>query len=210
MWTLPPVCDTLSEAGNELGAMAVRGVIVAILSAPRHLLRRGVTLIEAVLFIAVALTLIVGGLVFYQQAQVARQTQETVRLVRSLVAESRAIYRAAPPTGQTDLVPVLIASGAVPARYIDTTSNRIVSPWGGDISIWGGPLTTPLISGESFTRNSLRIDLDQVPSAVCARIASFDDQGNGILGSRLIDGHSQKITVAASAMADRNTFGQRS
>jgi ribosomal protein L31E len=30
------------------------------------------------------------------------------------------------------------------------------------------------------------------------------------LGSRLIDGQSQKMTVAASAMADRKTFGQRS
>ena len=30
------------------------------------------------------------------------------------------------------------------------------------------------------------------------------------LGSRLIDGQSQKMTAAASAMADRKTFGQRS
>ena len=33
---------------------------------------------------------------------------------------------------------------------------------------------------------------------------------NVILGSRLIDGQSQKMTAAASAMADRKTFGQRS
>src|SRR6056297_2328052 len=30
------------------------------------------------------------------------------------------------------------------------------------------------------------------------------------IGSRLIDSQSQKITAAASAMADRKTFGQRS
>jgi Tfp pilus assembly protein PilV len=54
--------------------------------------RRAVTLIEAVLFIAVALGLIVGGLVFYQQAQTARQTQEAVRLTQAIVSESRALY----------------------------------------------------------------------------------------------------------------------
>jgi len=36
------------------------------------------------------------------------------------------------------------------------------------------------------------------------------NQVRGMLGSRLIDSQSQKITAAASAMADRKTFGQRS
>jgi len=42
---------------------------------------------------------------------------------------------------------------------------------------------------------------------------AVDKFGNTIdfyLGSRLIDSQSQKITAAASAMADRKTFGQRS
>jgi hypothetical protein len=55
--------------------------------------RRAVTLIEAVLFISIALAVIVGGLVFYRQATIARQTQETVRLVQAIVAEARVLWR---------------------------------------------------------------------------------------------------------------------
>jgi hypothetical protein len=57
--------------------VSLRGAI------PSH--RRAVTLIEVVLFIAIALGITIGGLVFYQQASTARQTQETVRFVQSLV-----------------------------------------------------------------------------------------------------------------------------
>ncbi len=38
--------------------------------------RRGVTLVEAVLFISISLGLIMGGIVFFQQAMAARKTQE--------------------------------------------------------------------------------------------------------------------------------------
>ncbi len=41
--------------------------------------RRGVTLIEAVLYISIALALIVGGLVFFQQASLAQRTNSAVR-----------------------------------------------------------------------------------------------------------------------------------
>ena len=45
----------------------------------KHGARRGVTLIEAVLFISIALGLIVGGLVFFQQASLAARTNDAVR-----------------------------------------------------------------------------------------------------------------------------------
>jgi hypothetical protein len=44
---------------------------------------------------------------------------------------------------------------------------------------------------------------DQPPSGIAANVTDF-------LGSRLIDIQSQKRTVAASATAERNTFGHRS
>ncbi len=51
--------------------------------------RRAVTLIEAVLFIAVALAVIVGGLAFYQQASIALTTQKTIRLTSAFPLSSR-------------------------------------------------------------------------------------------------------------------------
>ncbi len=82
--------------------------------------RRAVTLIEAVLFIAVALSLIVGGLVFYKQARTASQTQEFVRVISALVAEARTMDR----TGghfdsSANIGEILFKAGAVPSAYWD-------------------------------------------------------------------------------------------
>jgi len=55
--------------------------------------RRGVTLIEAVLFISIALGLIVGGLVFFQQASLAQRTADAVRNISALASETRALYQ---------------------------------------------------------------------------------------------------------------------
>jgi hypothetical protein len=142
--------------------------------------RRAVTLIEAVLFIAIALSLIVGGLVFYQQAQTARQTQETVRLVTALVMEARALYSSAPPESVTNIGPVLIASGAVPSRYIDQSSNSIVAPWGDRIGINAGPQTEPAFG---YTRNTLGVTFERMPPKVCVRTMPFDADGEGVFGS---------------------------
>ncbi|MCA3441438.1 MAG: hypothetical protein INF50_14100, partial [Rhodobacter sp.] len=54
------------------------------------------TLIEAVLYIAVALALIVGGLVFFQQASLASRVNEQVRVLSALVAEARSHYSSQP------------------------------------------------------------------------------------------------------------------
>ena len=48
--------------------------------------KRGVTLIEAVLFISIALGLIVGGIVFFQQASLAQRTNDAVRTVSGVAS----------------------------------------------------------------------------------------------------------------------------
>ena len=54
--------------------------------------RRGVTLIEAVLYISIALALIVGGIGFFQQASVAQRANNAVRNISALASEVRALY----------------------------------------------------------------------------------------------------------------------
>jgi hypothetical protein len=97
----------------------------------RGLRHRAVTLIEAVLFIAIALGLIVGGLVFFRQASTARQTQETVRMAQAIVSEVRALFKRDRPDSQVELAEILIASGAVPSQYVHEDGDKLVSPWGG-------------------------------------------------------------------------------
>jgi hypothetical protein len=102
-----------------------------------HLRQRAVTLIEAVLFIAIALGLIVGGLVFFEQASIARQTTEFSRLVNAVATESMILIRREYDMNRDardDLAPYLVTAGAVPPSYAgedSTGRTRVLSPWGG-------------------------------------------------------------------------------
>jgi hypothetical protein len=83
--------------------------------------RRGVTLIEAVLYIAVALALIVGGLVFYQQASVQSRTAAVVRLYSALMAEARIVAREGSISGPSamNFEEFLYVRGSIPPENWD-------------------------------------------------------------------------------------------
>lgn len=63
-------------------------VVKEVVQAASARARLGVTLIEAVLFIAVALGVIEGRLVLYQQAALAARTQEAVHLFSAIVQDA--------------------------------------------------------------------------------------------------------------------------
>jgi hypothetical protein len=96
---------------------------------------RAVTLIEAVLFIAVALTLIVGGLVFYNQARTAAMTNEAVRMIRAVEAAGQQMVRTGqlkPDMGGSDYsdghipLSVLFDGGYLPPGYRDPENDDYV------------------------------------------------------------------------------------
>ncbi len=143
--------------------------------------RRGVTLIEAVLYIAVALALIVGGLVFYQQASMASRVNRFTSTVSSLVSESRVLavqnegWSAAPGT----LEDVLIAQGSVPVSDLDVTKplgERIRHPWGSFIG---------MSIQDSGAINYLTLATYSIPVSACARLAWFDGTGRGIFATNI-------------------------
>jgi hypothetical protein len=158
--------------------------------------RRAVTLIEAVLFISIALGLIIGGLVFFQQAQTASRTQETVRLVNTLITAARAIART---TDDTVFEPALVAGGHIPEAYLDETRN-IVSPWGGSVSLdyLGRQGDPPMsLNPAEIGKEVFEMWLYDVPPAVCARIAVVDENGNGRLGTGLTSIYTWQTGVGA-------------
>lgn len=142
--------------------------------------QRGVTLIEAVLFLSVSLGLVVGGLVLFRQAGIAATTQQTVRLVTTILAETRMLNERGggflDASGVLDIGELLIASGAVPARSVADHGTGLQTPWQTDMSIARRPL-----QGAGFTR-CLRLEIDDVPPEICTRIAQFDARGIGVLG----------------------------
>jgi hypothetical protein len=78
---------------------------------------RGVTLVEAILYVSVALGLIVGGLVFYQQTASAARVSDQVRQFSSQFSEIASLYRSSSwkvGTSETRAInDVLIGSGAI-------------------------------------------------------------------------------------------------
>jgi hypothetical protein len=155
--------------------------------------KRGVTLIEAVLYISIALALIVGGLVFFQQALVAQRINIAVRNISAIAAETRFLYQQEGSfAGFTQAT--LINAGAVPMSLIDTTTTpaSLKHEWGGVIT--AGP--TAAVTGvgspgaigftPGFAANSgFFVVYPNVPITACSRLVSVDKFGNGVVGSRI-------------------------
>jgi hypothetical protein len=77
--------------GARLGIGTVAGARKMNEIAGKTRRRSAVTLIEAVLFISIALAVIVGGLVFYAQASLAMKVMNVKRHVQAAIVETRAI-----------------------------------------------------------------------------------------------------------------------
>ena len=142
--------------------------------------RRGVTLIEAVLYIAIALALIVGGLVFYQQASTASRMNTTVTLLSSLLSETQA---AATESRNINIGAAfnayLVSRGAVPAAWIDTSkpaNEQIRNPWGGFVQLWPGFITGP--SGGVF---QVQVFLTDLPLQICTRLLASNTVGRNVV-----------------------------
>jgi len=143
--------------------------------------RRGVTLIEAVLYISVALALIVGGLVFYQQAALASRMNTTVTLLSSLISEAQAVgaeSRSLP--FYENFTGYLVTRGSVPAAWLDKSkplNEQIRNPWGGFVQVMAwfdtGPGGSPV-----FMVNLLVKD---IPYEACTRLMAHTTDNRNIV-----------------------------
>lgn len=160
--------------------------------------RRGVTLIEAVLYISVALGLIVGGLIFYQQAARAAQWSEFRRGVEVLHSEIRAMYQISKwhnntpttPNGDVwggtvgDVTQALIAMQALPEELITPAANcwqclpKITLKPGVDVQIQHARLANG--------QHHLRYVFWKVPDWICSKLVIAEDSGR--LGQGLLPG----------------------
>jgi hypothetical protein len=136
---------------------------------------RAVTLIEAVLYISIALALIVGGLLFYQQASTAARTNTMVRQLSAVLAEARVLVKGQPvsldPFGIT---PLLISAGAVPADMV-ASATSLTNPFGGTTEL---SYQNHLDYGQVF-----RIIITNVPQEVCARLLTASSGSDSLTGN---------------------------
>ena len=148
---------------------------------------RAVTLIEAVLYISIALALIVGGLVFFQQASTAARTSTTVRQLSAIIAEARVLIKGIPlSTVPTDITSYLIAARAVPPDMVKSAT-ELSNPFGGITEFYSGHFT---IGGSSYPFVSM--NLYNVPQGVCARLLTAS------AGSAYVVGGAGGTTLVSS------------
>ena len=124
---------------------------------------RAVTLIEAVLYISIALALIVGGLVFYQQASTAARTNTLVRELSATVAETKALVKGmALSDVPNNISAYLIAAGAVPPDMVESATT--LSTAFGPMDFYAG------IFNQDAASLYIGINLTNIPQSVCVRL----------------------------------------
>ncbi|MGA1269711.1 MAG: type 4 pilus major pilin [Gemmobacter sp.] len=136
--------------------------------------RRGVTLIEAILFISIALGLIVGGIVFYNQANTASTTNEAARTINAMASEIRALYRDRADFTGLDAA-TLVRAGGVPSNLVNgTTINNEFA---------GGTYT---LGVDPDNNNQFFIQSNLIPDSVCARLGVISG-GQGVVGTGIAE-----------------------
>ena len=142
-----------------------------LLSAARQ---RGISLIEGVLYLVIALAVIVGGIVFFQQAQLSNQVTDTARAAVGISSQTRGLYqnqRAFNDAGTpNNLTATLIASGSVPSNFLDSDGDSIVHPFGNVMQVFG-------------SRQDFVLQFTDLSEEACLRLATAGQGGTGPLGT---------------------------
>lgn len=133
--------------------------------------QRGVSLIEGILYLVFALSVVIGGIVLFQSAQLSNRVTEAARGLVAISSETRALHQNARSFGTsgTDLNAALINAGAVPSNFQDNTGTGIRHPWNGAVNVTA--------EDQEFT-----IELVGIPSDACSRISTVDARGQGVAG----------------------------
>lgn len=161
---------------------------------------RAVTLIEAVLYISITLALIVGGLVFFQQANTAARTSSTIRQLSALVAETRVLIKGQPlntvlsanvfATDALDITSYLIAAGAVGADMVSSPTT-LRNAFGGSVRVTAG----------SFGSNDLiMLSVTGIPPSVCTRLLAGSRDGANTANTAVATGQFMYATSTDTIM----------
>jgi hypothetical protein len=143
---------------------------------------RAVTLIEAVLYISIALALIVGGLVFFQQASTAAKTNTMVRQLSAVLAEARVLVKGMPVSNDwINVNYILVSAGALPSDMVTDPATwphpllpQLSNPFGGTIAL---DYRNSYDHGQVMT-----MTLRNVPQAVCARLLTASSGSDSLVG----------------------------
>jgi hypothetical protein len=152
---------------------------------------RGISLIEGILYLVLAIGVVAGGIQVFQNAQLSSRVTDAARGVVTISSETRALHQNARDFGTAALTGSLLNAGAVPASFQDNAGTAIRHPWGGNVEVTG--------ADQVFT-----IELEDLPSEACVRLAAVDARGQGVAGIGIA---SVEFTAASTPAAFGGTPG---
>ena len=140
--------------------------------AGRRSRRRGVSLIEGVLYITISLAVIIGGLTFYNQARLSSEVTATSRVIMASSSYLRSLYGKRPSLAGTSLTLTLVSTQAVPSAQV-APSGEIVLPMVGTLHAFG-------------LEHRFAMILADLEADACQRIAPVSAAGRSLLGTGII------------------------
>lgn len=173
-----PGCRSLGSTARRIsegGGILPRPPCPTSATSKSRLLRRGVTLFENMLFIAVALSITMAGLTYFQQSSEADRTMLAVRQLANLTSQVRSIYATRPDF--SDLAAdVIVSAGAAEAGSINGMGNGLTSPWG------------PIFLAPSIADpRSFVVTLRDVPVTACTRLGPYSSSGRGVVADNVMN-----------------------
>jgi len=153
-----------------------------------RLRHRGVNLLESVLYLSIALTLIVGGLSIYERASLTERSAGQMRMLASLIAEARSTFdqnRSFPDLSSTDdpmmqaavVDDVLVRAGSVATTSLNMNAQPNRLGWVSPIRHgWQGAMNILAVRRDGGIPHLL-LYLEDIPSEVCLRLSSLTSSG---------------------------------
>lgn len=143
-------------------------------------LRRGVSLIEGVLYLVIALAIIIGGIVLFQRASMQSKVTDFARNMQALSGSLSPVVRNyTSKDGVNDMSTYIVNSGMAPANLIN--GERLVTPWGGEI--YAQSRYVSLASHGGAYEPALFMIIRDLPTEACVQLLARDEGYNTLMGS---------------------------
>lgn len=156
--------------------------------------QQGVTLIEIVVYMAIALIFIAlaGGRIFDAFSSQGAQT-ETDNIISMISATKETRGRAGYGAAAADLNKTIIALGRVPnALSVVGSTTQIVNSWDGDVKV---------IAKGGTDLNSFTISTANVPNAACIKMVQRISETGLVLDTTSTGGSTKTAGIIASSQA---------
>lgn len=154
--------------------------------------RKGLTLIETAMVLAIAAVFIAGVMLFFQNASISAKTNEATSQLAAIQQAVRTVYagQASYDSANGTIVQGLIATRSVPSKMVNTTTQSLRNAFNGDVDI------QPVANGANFD-----VVFNGLPSDACAKMLTMDF-GRGLLS---VSGSSTVQSAGGSSGSSGST-----